>query len=108
MERWFTGCQAWTSGNSRCVLTKKGIAMSCVTEGFGSAGFSDRKGAGEIGIFEAIFDLRPPDELMNEASVETVSRSNQIDRVDHRRKSGVLFLARPRNRPLRPPLYDKH
>ena len=54
--------------------------MGSVPKRFSAPGASHRERTGEVGKVQATVDARTPDELVNEAGIETVSRTNRIDR----------------------------
>src|ERR1700687_3259225 len=62
-----------------------------IAEGFCAAGAGRRQRSGDVCEFEAILGFRAAYELMYEASVETVSRPDGINSVDHRREFRKFF-----------------
>ena len=63
-------------------ITKKPFAVRRVSKGFGATSARYRKRAGDVGEMQTTVDARTANELMNKTGIETVSRTNRINRRD--------------------------
>lgn len=83
------------------MLAQKGVAMRRVAKGLGPTGPGNRKSGGDVAMLQAVFYVGSADKLVNEAGIETVSRTDGIGDVDHRRRRDVLLFAGSSDRALR-------
>src|ERR1700693_289054 len=55
------------------------LAMRFIAECFRSAGARDRKSSGNVAKFQAVFDLRSPNILVNKSGIKTVAGADSVD-----------------------------
>ena len=82
------------------IFAQKAFAVLGIAKRFGTPSPRNRQRPNHVRKFQAILDLSSPNVLVNEARVETISRTNWIGYIGGWRKSRVLLLVRHRHRAL--------
>src|SRR5215472_5669093 len=88
--------------------SQKSLAILGVTEGFRPARPSDRKRSYNIGKLQTVFDLCSANVLMDEPSIEAISRANWVSHVDNRWKIDKLVFRSPDECTLRSSFHHQH
>ena len=76
--------------------------MRRVPKCFRASRFGDRKRAGTIGKFQAVFDLCATNELVDESGVKRIARPDGIHDIHYRWIGRVFFPSNAGNCSLRP------